>query len=647
MDGVPFGRYLLVDLLGRGGMGEVWRAYDTDTRRIVAIKLLPAALAHDPTFEQRFRREARTAAGLNDPHIIPIHHFGEIEGRLYVDMRFVDGHDLLVEIRYGALHPDRATTIIEQTSGALDTAHSAGLVHRDVKPSNIVVDRSDFCYLIDFGIARSAADTALTITGATLGTWTYMAPERFSTGQIDARADVYSLACVLFECLTGSPPYPGSTFERVAAAHLFDPVPQPSATSAHLSAFDAVIARGMAKSPEDRFSSAGDLAAAARDAARSAPVAVTESAVSPPLVDATMPASLFASAPTQRGSERPPPPAQAARHDDVDTPARKSRGQAATRWGALVGAIFMLVFVTVVVVNASGSESADQSGSPSSTVTARPTPTATTIPNSGPFTGNYSVRLAAATSLTGKPWENSLKPPDEIWDVRSACGTSGCTAAGFRRNSGISSDVMVFDHIDGQWVAVNTRTTTCGGLQNEQFEVFVLAPGADGTMVGNLFVLSSNGCAEKYAVTFRRTYDVDMANMPDPSRFPARVVSPALGLWGRYHYTIAFANGYVSEDDYAVTTYCLRTGTRCMSLFYDESTLVALVFEDEKWTDNEEYEGTCSKGGAAHIKRTSESPLPQPPQNPITLLVGHGHETISGGTCTGGEYEIRFERTGD
>lgn len=647
MEGVPFGRYLLVELLGRGGMGEVWRAYDTETRRVVAIKLLPAALANDPTFEQRFRREARTAAALNDPHIIPIHHFGEIEGRLYVDMRFVDGHDLLVEISRGALDPVRAVTIIEHTAAALDTAHRAGLVHRDVKPSNILLDQSDFCYLIDFGIARSAADTALTHTGATLGTWAYMAPERFSTGQIDARSDVYSLACVLFECLTGSQPYPGSTFERVAAGHLFDSVPQPSATAADLAVFDAVIARGMAKGPEDRFTTAGDLAAAARAAARTSGVMGTGSpAAQPPPIDATMPAELFASAPTQLRPPEPPSSPTPAVRDKAIAPPHRPRRKAVAVWGAMLGTISLVVAGLAIVVGASGGDPGDRADTPTARATPQPSPTKTALPNSGPFTGNYRAEFSAATDLNDVRREGSLTPAAEVWDIRSACGANGCVATGFRRSSGMSSDVMMFDDIGGQWVAVNTRTGTCLGLENQLFEVFVLQPRPDGTMTGNLFIQSSNGCSDKYPATFTRVSDVYMNDMPDPAKFPPRVASRALSLRGRYHYTIAFANGYVSSDDFAVTTYCLRSGTRCISYFHNDAHIVALVYADGQWTDNEEYEGTCSKGGMAHIKRTSVSPLPQPPQDPVTLLVGHGVETISG-ACTGGDYEIRFERTGD
>ncbi|MGZ8746203.1 MAG: serine/threonine-protein kinase, partial [Mycobacterium sp.] len=242
MDGTPFGRYKLVELLGRGGMGDVWRAYDTVTDRVVAVKVLPAHLADDQTFQERFRREARAAAGLNNPHVVPIHDFGEIDGRLFVDMRLIEGEDLGTLLRSGPLPPQRAIKIIEQIALALFAAHRIGLVHRDVKPSNILVTEDDFAYLIDFGIARVAGEAGLTDTGAAVGTWAYMAPERFSTGAADARADVYALTCVLYEALTGESPFPAKTLEQIATAHMLQPPPKPSTVRPQIpQAMDQVI----------------------------------------------------------------------------------------------------------------------------------------------------------------------------------------------------------------------------------------------------------------------------------------------------------------------------------------------------------------------------------------------------------------------
>ena len=268
MEGTPFGRYMLLALLGRGGMGEVWRAYDTATDRIVAIKVLPNHLTEDPTFEQRFRREAQAAARLNSPHVIPIHNYGEIDGRLYVDMRLIEGRDLHAALADGPMEPERAVDIIEQVAEGLHAAHAIGLIHRDVKPPNIVLDHNDFAYLIDFGIARSADDTRMTGAGNAIGSLQYIAPERLGeNAQEDARVDVYSLACVLYECLTGRLPFAGTSIASLVAAHLNTDPPQPSRTRPGVPwQFDSVIANGMAKNPDERFSTTLELADAARDA---------------------------------------------------------------------------------------------------------------------------------------------------------------------------------------------------------------------------------------------------------------------------------------------------------------------------------------------------------------------------------------------
>jgi len=213
--GEGFGPYRIEGLLGRGGMGEVYQAYDESHRRMVALKVLTPFLAEDESYRARFRRESELAARLREAHVVPIHSFGEIEGRLFLDMRLVDGADLATVLaEHGALPVERAVDIVSQVARALDAAHADGLIHRDVKPSNVLVSYrdensdQDFVYLVDFGIARTAEDDGqrLTLTGAALGSFDYMAPERFLEGAIDRRTDVYSLACLLYECLTGKPP---------------------------------------------------------------------------------------------------------------------------------------------------------------------------------------------------------------------------------------------------------------------------------------------------------------------------------------------------------------------------------------------------------------------------------------------------------
>jgi len=263
-EGSQFGPYRLRRLVGRGGMGDVYEAEDTVRERIVALKLMSQTLSDDPVFRSRMQREARTAGRLQEPHVVPIHDFGEIEGQLYVDMRLIDGKDLATMLsRYGPLSPPRAVAIVRQIGSALDAAHAAGVMHRDVKPENILVSADDFAYLVDFGIASATSDEKLTQFGTTVGTVKYMAPERFSETEVTYRADIYALACVLYECLTGSPPYAGDTVS-VMGAHLNQAVPRPSAARPSIpAAFDGVIARGMAKDPAARYATCGDMSAAA------------------------------------------------------------------------------------------------------------------------------------------------------------------------------------------------------------------------------------------------------------------------------------------------------------------------------------------------------------------------------------------------
>ncbi|MFE3224940.1 serine/threonine-protein kinase PknD [Nocardia sp. NPDC059228] len=275
-----FGRYRLLSLLGQGGMGQVWRAHDSLTNRVVALKVLPERFADDERLRERFRRECRAVAQLTEPHVIPIHDFGDIDGRLYLNMRLIDGTNLRKMItREGALSPQRAVAIITQVAGALQAAHDAGLVHRDVKPTNILLAADEFAYLIDFGIAHAADDRTLTAIGETVGTVAYMAPEEIGAEvKADARVDVYALTCVLHECLTGRPPFSSSLgMEGVIAHHLHTPPPRPSTTTPDVpTAFDAVIAKGMAKNPDDRYQTMRELAAAARAAVGDSAVSTTE-----------------------------------------------------------------------------------------------------------------------------------------------------------------------------------------------------------------------------------------------------------------------------------------------------------------------------------------------------------------------------------
>lgn len=279
MAGSMFGRYEIRRLLGVGGMGEVYEAYDTSKNRVVALKMLNRELAVDPTFVQRFRRESQAMASVQEPHVIPVHDWGEVDGVLYIDMRLVKGVDLKERLQqYGALTPVEAVQVVEQIAFALDAAHEVGLVHRDVKPGNILLTGNLFAYLVDFGIAHTATDTQLTSAGSAVGSMAYMAPERFDNVPMSPSVDTYALTCVLYESLVGRVPFPVNSLAGAIGSHQMAPAPRPSAADPSLTSFDPVIERGMAKRPDQRYASPVDLARAARaalvQAERSTPATV-------------------------------------------------------------------------------------------------------------------------------------------------------------------------------------------------------------------------------------------------------------------------------------------------------------------------------------------------------------------------------------
>ncbi|GAB3476786.1 serine/threonine-protein kinase [Amycolatopsis cihanbeyliensis] len=272
------GRYRIEGLLGRGGMGDVYRAVDTVRDRPVALKLLPASA--DEHYAGRLRREAELVSRLADPHIVEVYDTGDGDGRLYLAMRLVEGADLRRVLAGGPLDPRRTVRILSPVAAALDTAHAGGIVHRDVKPSNILLGPDEDAHLTDFGIARplEADATRLTRTGSYVGSLDYIAPEQLRGQDVTGTADVYSLACVLYECLTGKVPFPADDPAAKLAAQLNDPPAAPSVFDPTVPpALDMVVATGMDKDPQRRFASAGELLAAATSAlAEESPAAEAE-----------------------------------------------------------------------------------------------------------------------------------------------------------------------------------------------------------------------------------------------------------------------------------------------------------------------------------------------------------------------------------
>lgn len=273
--GYQFGGYVIKSLVGRGGMGVVYAAEHTTLQRRVALKVIAPEVVEDEGFRERFLREARLAASLRHPNIIEIYDAGQVDGELYLAMRYVEGASLATVLRLaGRLEPDRALSILTKVAGALDEAHANGLVHRDVKPDNVLLGspatRKTFeeVFLTDFGLVRPIdARTEVTRIGSVLGTWSYMAPELLQGGEIDGRSDQYSLACVLYECLAGHVPFSRDMDAALLMAHLTAPPPAITDERPDLPArLDAVIARGMAKAREDRYGSCTELLDDARAA---------------------------------------------------------------------------------------------------------------------------------------------------------------------------------------------------------------------------------------------------------------------------------------------------------------------------------------------------------------------------------------------
>jgi serine/threonine protein kinase len=272
--GTELGPYRIEAVIGRGGMGVVYLAEQARLGRKVALKIVSPEFSDDPKARARFLRESQMAAAIDHPNILPIYEADEADGVLFIAMRLVEGTDLAARLAAGHLDARTAAGILSQVAGALDAAHARGLVHRDVKPANILLspgagaDQGDHAYLTDFGLTkRGGSETSLTAAGGFAGTLAYIAPEQVDGREIDGRADQYSLACMAFECLTGRVPFVRETDIATAMAHIKDPPPSALALQPTLPAgVDGVLARGMAKAPDDRYPTCGAFLADLRGA---------------------------------------------------------------------------------------------------------------------------------------------------------------------------------------------------------------------------------------------------------------------------------------------------------------------------------------------------------------------------------------------
>ena len=319
--GAEFAGYRILEVIGSGGFATVYLGEDLRPalRRKVAIKVLRAELSVDPAFRDRFQRESLLAVQLDHhPNVVPVYDAGEADGHLYIAMRYIDGTDLKERLKDGPLDPDDAVSVVAQVASALDLAHGAGLVHRDVKPGNVLLPggKTDHIYLADFGLTKeTAAEQSLTQVGQFLGTLYYAAPEQIQGKDLDGRSDEYALGCLLYECLTGEPPFKGEV-QAIIGAHLTREPPKATDVVPTLPpALDAVIAKAMAKDPDDRYDSCGELGARAMQALRepSAEGTIVTGALPglpatpPPPVDPN--ATVVGATTSAPGSPATPPPA--------------------------------------------------------------------------------------------------------------------------------------------------------------------------------------------------------------------------------------------------------------------------------------------------------------------------------------------------
>jgi serine/threonine protein kinase len=383
-DGDEFAGYRIERRLGRGGMGILYLAVEPGLDRHVALKLIAPEAAAEEVFARRFAEESRIAASIEHPNVVPIYAAGEEGGVPFIAMRYVSGSDLSRRIaREGRLAPEQAVALIAQVGNGLDAIHAAGLVHRDVKPANVLLsggEGAEHAYITDFGVARNVAtQSGLTQTGRFVGTLDYVAPEQISGGAVDARVDVYALGCLLFKLLTGEVPFPREGEAARLYAHLNDLPPAPSLYAPEVSmALDDVVIRALSKQPDDRYPSAGDLGRAAVAALSGAPVTVPEhtvatgaaATVEPETVAPTRstrestpletPAIPVPDPPTAATGRLRPEPSEPLTQPDVDGPKRRP-----LLIGGALAAIVAIVIATIAL--AGSGDGGDGAGAPGAT----------------------------------------------------------------------------------------------------------------------------------------------------------------------------------------------------------------------------------------------------------------------------------------
>lgn len=440
-DGDEFAGYRIERRLGRGGMGILYLAVEPGLERRVALKLIAPEAASDEVFARRFAEESRIAASIEHPNVVPIYAAGEEAGVPYIAMRFVAGADLARRLtREGRLSPPAAVDLIAQIGNGLDAIHAAGLIHRDVKPANVLLsgdDGGDHAYITDFGVARNVAtESGLTQTGRFVGTLDYVAPEQISGDAIDARVDVYALGCLLFKLLTGEVPFPKDGDAARLFAHLNDPPPAPSLYVPEVSiALDDVVIRAMSKSPDDRYPSAGDLGRAAQAALRGeAPVAPERTVATG--AAATRTAETIS---TKAGETVASPATSPTRRLDDEAPATSAKSTAASgrRWALIGGIATLLAAVVVVVILVSGGGGSDpgSAGTVASEATNPAKKKAQTKPKPKTLTRSELIDRADAICERSQSTYEGVrsKELEEVPNVEYATTLSGISRRGVER----------------------------------------------------------------------------------------------------------------------------------------------------------------------------------------------------------------------
>lgn len=474
--GKKIGQYKILEEIGRGGMATVYRAHQSSINRDVAIKILPSQFARDPNFKKRFRREARAIAALEHVHILPLHDFGTENGYTYMAMRYIKG-GTLSNLMGKKLSYERIVQIIGDIAKALDYAHSQGVIHRDIKPSNILIDNQGEALLTDFGIAKIVTDlpggTRITTTGHVLGTPEYIAPEQAETGNIDGRSDIYSLGVVMYELLTGRPPYQAKTPLAIVLMHVNDEPPPPprSVKPAIPEQLEKIVLKAMAKDPKDRFRTAGKMEQALKQALRE---------IQQPLD--TAPMSALKGKTNPMGRSKGP---LAAQPSTGSTPA----GSKSSRGFILAGLLILLLVVggLAFFLFGSGGQANDSlpTAAPIAIIEAEPTPAETGAQTSSnvlnPTASSAAPTAAPATTAATTLAGATALPAPEATPATPATASEATTPAGIPEASLVGT--IAYPVFDGTEFAIHFGQADGSGTQFYQANASQPAFSPDGSRI--------------------------------------------------------------------------------------------------------------------------------------------------------------------